>query len=603
MPNKHTIGLVSGITIVAGYALFLVLHLNSSYPAIGHDYSYFIPRLLDTYLHYRVNGPSIQWYTPRFGGGLPAYANPQHLQFSLPQLLVFLADPWTAIRISACLCTAVGFAGGYLLFRRVLGCQWTSSLVGALLLLANGFFIHHLTVGHLTWLAYPFWPVLLALGLRRTSSVLPESIALSLLLALCVYGGAFYLLVIFAFSLLVFVPLLHLCSPSPIAWRTVGWRTLWALGLALCLTASKLYAVFSLMRQFPRDLTMTMETTWPRGLAGILVQLLGTVTLAPSGWSGSSRATAVFGELQRLLGIYSLGVWECDIALPPTLWGLLILGAGVACRTMIRRRSYRPAHPLALIALACGVGCVLSVILTKGIVYSAIKSLPVMHSLGMPPRFTAAFIIPLVLVATLSYERIATHLHDLRAAVLFVGVISLTLLSLRSFSALPADLYFLGFFNVAPAYRIYASIRGGTVPGVHIIAHVPDWQTFELEASNIAPYEALFGYALETFETELQLGPVDARTGDYLNMNNASGLVYPAVNGTRPFERIRARDAAMLAEFVAYKQPHWKMPAAQKILNGLSLGTLAAQGFAIAYWRRCRRKQRSVELHPSCRIG
>ena len=79
---------------------FYFVYLSRSYPFIGHDYRYFVPRLLDTYLHYRLNGPVIQWYTPSFGSGLPAYPNPQHMQYSLPQILLAVVNPWLAILVS-----------------------------------------------------------------------------------------------------------------------------------------------------------------------------------------------------------------------------------------------------------------------------------------------------------------------------------------------------------------------------------------------------------------------------------------------------------------------------------------------------------------------
>src|SRR5262245_38266301 len=90
---EYTINLLNLVVI----AVFLVHYMNRAYPMVGHDFSYFIPRLIDTHLHYRINGLAIQWYTPSFGGGLPAYANPQHIQFSLPQFLLFVFNPWHAI--------------------------------------------------------------------------------------------------------------------------------------------------------------------------------------------------------------------------------------------------------------------------------------------------------------------------------------------------------------------------------------------------------------------------------------------------------------------------------------------------------------------------
>src|SRR5215216_7213206 len=84
----------------AGITLIIVLLINRDYPLVGHDYRYFIPRLIDTNLHIQRNGLSIQWYTPSFGGGLPAFPNPQHLEYSLVQALTFLVNPWLALLLT-----------------------------------------------------------------------------------------------------------------------------------------------------------------------------------------------------------------------------------------------------------------------------------------------------------------------------------------------------------------------------------------------------------------------------------------------------------------------------------------------------------------------
>src|SRR6476619_1822919 len=84
----------------AGITLIIILLMNRDYQFVGHDYRYFIPRLIDTNLHIRLNGFSIQWYTPSFGGGLPAFPNPQHLEYSIVQLFSFLINPWSAILLT-----------------------------------------------------------------------------------------------------------------------------------------------------------------------------------------------------------------------------------------------------------------------------------------------------------------------------------------------------------------------------------------------------------------------------------------------------------------------------------------------------------------------
>ena len=98
-------------------ALFVVQYTSATYPMVGSDYRLFGPNLIDSLLHYKVNGFSIQWYTPSFGGGLPAYPNPLQMQFSIPQLFTFFVNPWVAILASSVIYIIIGFWGTFLFLR------------------------------------------------------------------------------------------------------------------------------------------------------------------------------------------------------------------------------------------------------------------------------------------------------------------------------------------------------------------------------------------------------------------------------------------------------------------------------------------------------
>src|SRR6266508_159528 len=65
------------LTVIVGLIVFIV---SRDLPKAGHDYGFFLPRMLDTHLHHRINGLGIQWYTANFGAGTPAYPNPQYIQ-------------------------------------------------------------------------------------------------------------------------------------------------------------------------------------------------------------------------------------------------------------------------------------------------------------------------------------------------------------------------------------------------------------------------------------------------------------------------------------------------------------------------------------------
>ncbi len=128
---------------------------------VGHDYRLALPSMLDTFLHYRVNGLSIQWYTPSFGGGLPVFPNPNSIQFSLLSLLTLLFQPLQSVMISSVIYILAGGLAVYFLFIRVLKLHWTASVLGAIFFSANGFIIQRVAVGHLGYQVFPLIPVLI----------------------------------------------------------------------------------------------------------------------------------------------------------------------------------------------------------------------------------------------------------------------------------------------------------------------------------------------------------------------------------------------------------------------------------------------------------
>jgi hypothetical protein len=73
----------------------------------------------------------------------------------------------------------------------------------------------------------------------------------------------------------------------------------------------------------------------------------------------------------------------------------------------------------------------------------------------------------------------------------------------------------------------------------------------------------------------------DFTDGAY-NMTDPTGYVYPEVNGTTAFGRIK--DPAALELFANRRQPpQWKIPTTQKILDVLALITLIAD-FGLIGW-------------------
>src|SRR5512139_656339 len=213
MRDKKTTGCVhDGIALAcgSGITLLIILIMNKSYPLVGHDYRYFIPRLIDTHLHMRINGPDIQWYTPSFGGGLPAFANPQHIEYSIVQWLSYFINPWSAILLSTAGIALTGYYFFYKLLHQKLELHWMSSILGAMFFIGNGFYIEHLIVGHLGYQLFPLEAVALYALAGTRSNFLLNAPVIAIVIALFIYQAGFYLLIILILSLGIALPILFL---------------------------------------------------------------------------------------------------------------------------------------------------------------------------------------------------------------------------------------------------------------------------------------------------------------------------------------------------------------------------------------------------------
>src|SRR5688572_784725 len=300
-------------------AWFVPYHVNSLFPIVGWDHKYFFTRLIDTALHYQVNGLSIQWYTPSFGGGLPGYPHPLNAQFSLPQALALIINPWTAVLISYFIYTLVGYFAAYIFLHLSLRLHWTAATLGAALFTANGFYLEHLANGHFNFQAFPLLPVFLVVLLSGSLSIPAAAAILALTTAVIIYSASIYPAVFILLSVLMCLPLAHLIRPSAFDWGRMARILLLDGLLALAINLSKLYAVNAFMRFFPRDMPDHFSIPIHIAPFGLLLQLVGVMGLAPL----YSLLGIQFKTIRNLMQAYSgayIGLWELDLSISPVIW-------------------------------------------------------------------------------------------------------------------------------------------------------------------------------------------------------------------------------------------------------------------------------------------
>jgi hypothetical protein len=543
------------------------------FPMVGHDYRYFIPRIIDTYLHYRINGLTIQWYTPSFGGGLPAFPNPQDLQFALPQMLAFWTGPWKATLLSILLYTSFGLLGGYYFFKRVLGLNWTSSILGAVLSIANGFYMQHMAVGHLGYQAFPLLPFL-ALGVLDKGIPWPiGGVIFALVMAILVHQAGFYLIVIFGLSLLMASPLVYLHSPLAFSWKRLRYILEWGGILTILLSVSKISAVYSFMRFFPRIAYTDFPTGIIKGFFGIMTQLWGTMTLMPLYRLIGKDPSSIPGLLNGIIGM-PYDFWELDTSMSPVAFGILLAGVILFFRNP--RKSLSALRPekkwIALILLIVAAWIAAEFTLAKGWVFLHAHKVPFIRSLQVTTRFASAFIFPLAILAAVIFNRWAAGWGRKKALLAFSVLDVVAIASLGSFFLFQTDLQGRSF-DVRESIKAYeAALRGETftIEAIRRRSDEDESYVFRRHSSSMYPYEPIFGYQLENFHPETREGSIWEVSGTYYNFTNPAGFVFPEVNETRPFERIRVKEKDKLAALASRHQPAWKIPLYQAVFNWVS---------------------------------
>lgn len=554
------------------FLVFLFLYINSSYPVVGHDYRYSIPHLLDTYIHYLKNGLTIQWFSPAFGGGLPAYGNPQHLQYSLTQFLVFLVNPWLAVILSIIVYTILGYYACYRFARDIFQVGWKAAVLGALFFVGTGFYIQHNAAGPMTVQAYPLIALFIYILVLENWAGWQRGIVLGLILTLFIHGSSFYLVIILGLCILIILPLIYLLRPGNIGLQAV----VIALGVGgltgLLLSAGKLYAVFGFMQNFPRVITDHYYANFWQALVGFGMQLVGVPLFTIPFRVLIEDATAVGQMMTALIGGSEFGMWEMDISVSPVLVYIFLFQLRKLPRK-VRDATQKKTLPnlqqdrvVALLVLILGVWFAFEYISARGILYGFVSDLPVVRSLHVNIRYAAAFVFPLAVLGAYFFDREFSRIKPNKSFKVFSIFFMGTLLWLGVYFLLPNELQSRNY-NLEQTLSDYRRVKDGEDVYVAEVKDVIDYQVFSNHVTSLYPYDPIFGYNLEDFSTQLIPGSIYIEEDGYYNMTNPRSLVY---DSEELFERFTIEEREMMEQFAHYRQPDWNIPPLQNWLNTLS---------------------------------
>ena len=579
------VALASNLFVIC---LAYLYYMNLNYPVVGSDYSFAVPSLLDASLFFRHNGLNIQWYTPSFGAGVPAFPNPNNAEFSLYTLLSIFFEPWIAIMLSAVIFIAVGFFSSYYLFQRVFNLNRKTSLLGAIFFSANGFMMVRMGIGHLGYFFFPVLPVLLIALLDDSIPILIASLLIACVLALAIHGAGYAVLVMFFMSVILILPLTYLYNSKIIRWPRLIVSVILG-GLAgLLMSASKLSAIFSFMRFFPRLISDIVPSNPLQGLFSVIIQLLGTMSLLPLTLIAGKSPLILQNIVTNIGGLsidgYSYGYWEFDMSLSPIIFCILTIALTKAIHSPRKylgrlRIDYKW---LALIALIFSITLCLELILAQGFLFEAARHLPMFGSLHVNQRFTAALIFPICLIATLCINKLLPQLSTKKGVWVLIALNLMTILPLGTYLLFIPDPIDRSY-DITLSRSVFSEIRAGNILEVTDVGlSIDNTQAVATHTSNLRLYDPIFGYFLENFHPEVKPGSVWDVSGGYYNFTDPTGYVFPEVNGSRPFARIPTTEKDQLDAFVKRRIPDWNIPISQQILDWVSLISSIAAGLCFS---------------------
>ena len=591
-PKSHSamIVVLSLCLLACHYSIFLQFFPNR-YGRLGHDYAIFLPAMVDGLFWFKVNGLwAVPWFTPSFSGGGLGYLHLERAYYTIPQLLAFVFEPLTVLRITFGVFAVAGYGGCYLLLRRAFQTGRWAAALGACLFLFNGFYAHRMIVGHFGASPFMLLPFV-GLGLldplpteKRAQRV--RYISYSLLV-----GMAFAYMVQTWFALLMIPGILSIVCVGMLRGLLYGGqREFWCrlisaamAGVSLC--ASKLVATGYILGNFSRSgyrLPGAHSFTEAIGL------LLRVLFFSPA--FDKNR----MGAMCNIQWALERHEWEFDLTPVP----LVIIFAGLVAWVLGRKKS-RPGFCVSWQMIGQIAGILIIAILPAALnTYDPswnrfLKEVPLIKNSSTLTRWF--FIpIPLVIVLTaLTVDRVRWwRKYRIAIAMTAIAVVaSLNTLTVR-------DFYHRQFYDPRPMTIAFRKITAGTATplirnisackddqGRYVICPAAPNDGLVYGRSPMLSYDAFFGYRQEAYVVgDLHPGPVTDVHNGFLNLKNPACYVWPEANGCKPGDHFREAQLAQAMDFARYKGFSFKLPALQKAANLINIVSLLAYLLWFAFW-------------------
>lgn len=547
---------------------------------LGHDFEYFLPSFIFGKIWFQNNFLNVPWFSPSFCCGTPFYPDPQTAFYSIQQIFYIYFNPLLATKLLFAYFSFLGFFGMFFLLRKNFKISFFTSLLGATLFIFNGFFVFRSIIGHIAYINFSLIPIycfFLIEGFTNRNLFI-KNIYLglsSLVLSSFFYSGAgpiMPLIIVCIFSILLFF------SFKIKKFKIIFLSLVKSFIIGILISISKISASLFFLNNFKRKL----EPTYFESPIEYLNLIFKSLFFVPD--------IEFFNKNILNKNISNFGIHEIEygVTFVPFLVFLVFL---TRLKTFIKIESF---NKILLLSLAI---ILLPIILNTNLFnfQSFWNSIPIIGSSWVQVRWSAIYIIPLILFSVIVLENIniSKYKNFFIVTLIFIAIFQ-NVLRDKSF-------YHNQMYNPKDIVKFSKKIdnhnlnKNYDIKGYAVIVDKDDKlvkhnkrnDLFTLNLSSAFCYQPLFGYNLKDFPKKniifnkkikisekkfISIGePHVANDKNKFNFFNPSCFLFPNENNCLPGDLFSKSQEKSLKNFLNYEKIDFKKNKIQNVLDYISL--------------------------------
>ena len=572
--NKFFVFLFLFILIVHQY-IFQNFFPNSK-DLLGHDYEYFIPNFIFGKIWFFKNFLSLPWFTPSFCCGIPFYADPQSMYYSIPQIIFLIFNPILSVKIIFFLLSVLSYMGMFLLANKNFKFNIYTSLLCASLFLFNGFFVYRAIAGHVDYLSYIFVPLYCYFLIKSYENQSNNSNYVYLILSSIIFANFFHsgsgpiILIIFTSILSVLLFYSHLVNSFKIFFKF----TL-SIFLGISISLSKITAALFFLNNFPRKYPATEFHSFISFTKTFFLSFF----LKPNEKYFNDNVTSMFP-----FGIHEM---EYSVSLVPIILLFFIFFLN---KKSIKLNYYNIRFFL-LLVLIFSIPVFLNINFLNQ--FQLIEKIPILNSTWIRFRWMTIYILPIIIVSGLIIQNLNFNISQKK----YLAIVMIFVLLAQNFIKDKSWHFNDQSYATKNVIDFSLKIKTDKIPEIlgpailmdkfsnpKIVNYKNDM--FFYSYSPLTCYQPIFGYDLRKlpaqqirFNSKLMLSDGSymlyanklSEHNGRLNLFNPSCFLFPEENNCLPGDTFKIMDKEKLIKFANYKKFEFKQNKFQIISNYISI--------------------------------